>query len=310
MALAFLYAGQGSQKEKMGEDFYNAYPQVRDIFDNPGAGFNIADTCFNASLETLTKTKYTQPCMAAFGASLTRLLFEKGIKPDYTAGLSLGEYGALYAAEVFDTDTLLELLAYRGKIMEETTAGLNTKMVAVIGLSEDEVREACKKAQDTDLGIVAPANFNSPGQTVIGGAEEAVAKAAEICAEMGARRCLPLNVSAPFHTPYMEEASELMGKKLREAKFGNMKIPVIHNATADFLQNGQSVAELLEIQVKMPVLFQKTIEKLAEMGVDTVVEIGPGNVISGFIKKTAPALKVYSIEDVESFEAAVKVLEA
>ncbi|MCL2564588.1 MAG: ACP S-malonyltransferase [Defluviitaleaceae bacterium] len=310
MSLAFLYAGQGSQKEKMGEDFYNTYPQVQEIFDNPSAGFNIADICFNASLETLTKTKYTQPCMAAFGAAVTKLLFEKGIKPDYTAGLSLGEYGALYAAGVFDVDTMLELLAYRGKVMEETTAGLNTKMVAVIGLSEDEVREACKKAQNTGLGTVAPANFNSVGQTVIGGAEEAVAKASEICAEMGARRCLPLNVSAPFHTPYMEEASKLMSKKLKGAKFGDMGIPVIHNATADFLQSGQSVAQLLEIQIKMPVLFQKSIEKLAEIGVDTVVEIGPGNAISGFIKKTAPGIKVYSIEDIESFEGAVKALEA
>lgn len=308
MAVAFLYAGQGSQREKMGEDFYQAYPQIRDIFDNKSAGFDIADTCFNASLDILTQTKFTQPCLAAFGAALTKLLFEKGIRPDYTAGLSLGEYGALYASGVFDVDTLLSLLAYRGKVMEETTAGLDTKMSAVMGLTQGQIAEAVEKATEAGLGIVAPANFNSVGQVVIGGASAAVDKACEICTQMGARRCLPLKVGAPFHTPYMEEASKLMGEKLSTATFGSMDIPVIHNVTADFLKDGESVAGLLEVQVKKPVLFQKTIEKLAELGVATVIEIGPGNVIAGFIKKTAPGIKAYSIDDVESFEAAVTAL--
>jgi len=309
MALAFLYAGQGSQREKMGEDFYQTYPGVREIFDNKSICFDIADTCFNASLDTLTQTKYTQPCMAAFGAAVTRLLFEKGIKPDYTAGLSLGEYGALHAAGVLDVDTLLSLLAYRGKVMEETTAGLDTKMAAIMGLSEAQIIEAVEKTNREGLGIVAPANFNSVGQVVIGGASAAVDRACEICTEMGARRCLPLKVGAPFHTPYMEEAAKLMGKKLKEAAFSSMEIPVVHNATADLLKDGETVAGLLEVQVKMPVLFQKSIEKLAELGVDTVIEIGPGNVISGFIKKTAPGIKVYSIDDVKSFEEALAALE-
>jgi len=303
--LAFLYAGQGSQKEKMGEDFYSSYPQVRDVFDNPSAGFDIADTCFRANIGTLTQTKYTQACMAAFGAAVTKLLFEQGIQPDYAAGLSLGEYSALFAAGVFDVDTMLSLLAYRGKIMEETTAGLDTKMAAVIGLTEEQVILACDKAAHEGLGMVSPANFNSAGQIVIGGGTIAVDKAIEFCNELGARRCLPLNVSAPFHTPYMEEASLLMGEALVKVKFGEMKVPVIHNATADFLKDSQTVASLLEVQIKMPVLFQKTIEKLAELSVTTVIEIGPGNVISGFIKKTAPSIAVYSIEDVESFKKVI-----
>jgi len=305
MALAFLYAGQGSQKEQMGQDFYNKYPQVRDIFDNKSAEFDIADTCFRASIETLTQTRYTQACMAAFAAAVTKLLYEEGIKPDYTAGLSLGEYSALHASGVFDVDTMLSLLAYRGKVMEETTAGLNTKMAAVIGLDEVQIISACDKAASEGLGLVAPANFNSVGQVVIGGAAASVDRAMELCNEAGARRCLPLNVSAPFHTSYMEEASALMREALAKATFGEMQVPVIHNATADFLQDSQTVAGLLEVQVKMPVLFQKTVEKLAELGVTTVIEIGPGNVISGFIKKTAPSIKVYSIEDVESFRKVV-----
>ena len=309
MALAFLYAGQGSQKEKMGEDFYKTYPQVRDIFDNKSAGFDIAGTCFNASIDTLTRTKYTQPCMAAFAAALTRLLSEKGIRPDYAAGLSLGEYGALHASGVFDVDTLLSLLAYRGKVMEETTAGLDTKMAAVIGLSDEQVCEAADKAAKEGLGIVAPANFNSVGQVVIGGASAAVDRACEICNEMGARRCLPLKVGAPFHTPYMEEAAALMGERLRSAKFGAMNVPVIHNVSADLLREGETVAGLLEVQIKMPVLFRKSIEKLEALGVERVIEIGPGSAIAGFIKKTAPRITVYSIDDTESFEAAVSAME-
>ena len=307
MKLAFLYAGQGSQKEKMGEDFYNAYPQIQDIFHNENAGFDIAEICFNAPIEQLSQTKYTQPCMAAFGAAVTRLLFENGIKPYCAAGLSLGEYSALYAANVFDENTLFSLLAYRGHIMQSTTAHLDTKMMVIIGLSADQANAAVSEAAGEGLGIVACANFNCKGQIVIGGAVSAVDLAAKLCKEAGAKKCLPLNVSAPFHTPYMEEAAKLMSEKLKSAEFGEMKIPVIFNATADFLQKNQTVAQLLEIQVKMPVLFEKTILNLESIGVDTVIEIGPGSVISGFIKKTAPDIKAYSIDDMESFNRVVEV---
>ena len=309
MKLAFLYAGQGSQKEKMGQDFYSAYPQIQHIFQNKKAGFNIGEVCFNAPLEQLSKTQYTQPCMAAFAAAVTDLLFENGIKPDYTAGLSLGEYSALYASGVFSVDTLIDLLAYRGKVMAETTQGLDTKMVAVIGPGEDLIRREVEKANNAGKGIVACANFNCKGQTVIGGHTEAVDYAALLCKEAGAKRCLELNVSAPFHTPIMKEAALLMAGKLADTAFGNMDIPVIFNATGNFLGEEQTIAHLLEIQVKMPVLFEKTILKLSKSGVDTVIEIGPGNAISGFIKKTTPHIKVHSIDDVESFNDTLKALE-
>ena len=309
MKLAFLYAGQGSQREKMGLDFYSTFPNISHAFHNQKAGFDIAETCFNAPLELLSQTQYTQPCMAAYAAAVTDLLFEKGIKPDYTAGLSLGEYSALYASGVFNLDTLIELLAYRGKVMAETTKGLDTKMVAVIGLDSDLVREKVKEANNSGNGIVACANFNCKGQTVIGGHKAAVDYAASLCDEVGARRCLELNVSAPFHTPIMKEASLLMAGKLTNTSFGNMDIPVIFNSTGEFLAQNQTIAELLEIQVKMPVLFEKTILRLADEGVDTVIEIGPGNAISGFIKKTTPQIKVYSIDDIASFKETIKALE-
>ena len=308
MALAFLYAGQGSQKEGMGRDFYEKYEEVREIFDSKAVSFDIADTCFNADMEKLTDTLYTQPCMAAFGAAVTKLLLAKGLKPAYTAGLSLGEYGALHAAGVFDSDTMLELLAYRGKVMSDTTNNLDTKMAAIIGLTDEQVCEAVAQALQANLGIVAPANFNAVGQVVIGGASKAVDKACEICNDMGARRALPLKVSAPFHTAYMEEASRLMGEKLRSVSMNAPTIPVIHNATGDIMKESETVSHLLEVQVKMPVLFKQTIEKLATLGVDQVIEIGPGNVIAWFIKKTAPGIKVYSIEDTAGLDAALKAL--
>ena len=309
MKLAFLYAGQGSQKEKMGLDFYNAYPQIQHIFHNKNAGFDIAQACFSAPLEQLSQTRYTQACLAAFAAIVTDLLYERGIKPNYAAGLSLGEYSALYASGVFDIDTLIDLLAYRGKVMAETTKGLDTKMVAVMGLESDLIRTEVEKASNSGKGIVACANFNCKGQTVIGGHSSAVDCAVSLCTAAGARRCLPLNVSAPFHTPIMKEAAILMAGKLTDTVFGNMSVPIIFNATGDFLVEDQSIAHLLEIQVKMPVLFEKTILKLSDYGVDTVIEIGPGNAIAGFIKKTAPHIKVHSIDNVASFIETLKALE-
>ncbi len=310
MTIAFLYAGQGSQKEHMGEDFYNAFPQIRDRIDNKSAGMDIKDLCFNAPLTQLSQTRYTQPCMAAFAACVTDLLFEKGIKPDYTAGLSLGEYSALYAAGVFDEDTLLDVLAFRGKVMEATTSGMATKMMAILGLSAEGVNEAVNKAAAMGKGVVACANFNCKGQTVIGGELAAVELAGEYCMEAGAKRCIPLNVSAPFHTPLMEEAANLMHDKLATVDCHEMKVPVIFNTTADLIHDGETVQELLETQVKSPVLFEKSIMKLAELGVDTIIEIGPGSALSGFVKKTAPQIKTYVIEDVPSLEKTLLALGA
>jgi len=310
MKLAFLYAGQGSQKEHMGEDIYHAYPQIRTKLESSHAGFDLKEMCFHAPLATLSQTRYTQPCMAAFAAAVTDLLYERGLTPDYTAGLSLGEYSALYAAGVFDADTLIDILAFRGQVMDSTTRHMQTKMLAVLGLSEDRVREAVAEAQKKELGIVACANFNCKGQTVIGGEVPAVDAAAEICTAYGARRCLPLNVSAPFHTPLMEEAARLMGEKLATVTCAQMNVPVVFNTTADTLQGGQTVQQLLQTQVKAPVLFERSILKLAELGVDTVVEIGPGTALSGFVRKTAPHIRTFAIEDVESFEKTVTALGA
>jgi [acyl-carrier-protein] S-malonyltransferase len=198
---------------------------IRSSFDNENAGFDLRSLCFETPLETLSKTRYTQPCMAALATAVTKLLYEEGIYPTCAAGLSLGEYSALYASGVFDEDTLISLLAFRGKVMEETTANIKSKMCAVFHLSEDLIQEAIDEINALKLGVVACANFNCPGQIVIGGEERAVDAAAEKCKSMGAARCLPVNVSGPFHTPLMEEASKLLGERLHRTEFHDMHFP-------------------------------------------------------------------------------------
>ena len=310
MTIAFLYAGQGSQKEHMGADIYQSFPQIREHMDNKIAGINIGELCFNAPLEQLSQTRYTQPCMAAFAAAVTDLLYENGIRPDYAAGLSLGEYSALYAAGVFDAATLLDVLAFRGQVMESTTAHMETKMMAILGLAAPLVRQAVAQAMALDKGIVSCANFNCKGQTVIGGELVAVDLAAGFCTDLGAKRCMPLNVSAPFHTPLMEEAARLMREKLSLVECGDMRVPVVFNTTADLLQADESITGLLETQLKRPVLFEKSILRLAELGVDTVVEIGPGSALSGFVRKTAPEIKTHVVEDVASLQKTLLALGA
>jgi [acyl-carrier-protein] S-malonyltransferase len=310
MKLAFLYAGQGSQKVGMGKDFYEQFPMVRSSFDNGSAGFDIRTLCFDTPLEVLSRTSYTQPCMAALATAVTKLLYEEGIYPTCAAGLSLGEYSALYASGVFDEDTLISLLAFRGKVMEETTANIKSKMCAVFNLSEELIQKAVDEINAQNLGVVACANFNCPGQIVIGGEEKAVDAAAEKCLKLGAKRCMPVNVSGPFHTPLMEEASKLLGERLYQTEFHDMHFSVVFNTTADVLKEGETIPHILQNQVKSPVLFEKTIYKLRSLGVDTVIEIGPGRVLSGFVKKTAPEIVSYSIEDVESFYKTVKAVKS
>lgn len=306
MRLAFVYAGQGSQKAGMGKDFYENCPSVQAVFDNTPCDFAIKETCFDDPENLLSQTRYTQPCMVTFAVAVTDLLKTEGIVPEAVAGLSLGEYSALYAAGVFDRETVLSLVAYRGKVMEETTKGIDSKMIAVLGADYDTVKKAVDSAQDK--GVVDIANLNCTGQIVIGGETAAVEAAAEQAKSLGAKRCIPLNVSGPFHTRLMEEASVLLKEKLDNAEFHDMQVPVIFNITGESLAEGMTVKEALTKQVKSSVYFEKTIQTMKAMGIDTIVEIGPGKVLAGFVKKTAPEIRVIGIDSYTEFTEAVKLL--
>lgn len=306
MKVAFLYAGQGSQHVGMGQDLYEQYPQFREIFDNAQLDFDLKKLCFEGPEETLSQTQYTQPCMVAFAAGVTAILRDAGIRPELAAGLSLGEYSALHAAGVFDAATAVKLVAFRGKAMEEAAAGRESAMMAVLNLDRAPLQAACQQA--SDLGCVVIANYNCPGQLVIGGEKAAVEKAAALAKEAGARRCLPLKVSGPFHTPLMAPAGDALAQYFQSVDFAQPQIPVIFNCLGDVKDDSVTIQELLVKQVQSSVFMEDSIRKMAALGVDALVEIGPGKAISGFVKKTVPEMPVYAVETVADVEALVQLV--
>ena len=307
MSLAFLYAGPGSQHPGMGADLYEAHPAFRAVLDAAGVDFDLKTTMFTDPDGVLNLTEYTQPCMVAFAAGMTALLAERGIVPDYAAGLSLGEYSALQCAGVFTAPQAISLAAFRGKAMAAAAAGRPCGMTAVLGLDREKLQEACRQA--AGAGVVEIANYNCPGQLVIGGEQAAVDKAAALAKELGAKRCLPLKVSGPFHTSLLAPAGDALREKFKETAFGAMRIPVLFNCLGREMGPEDTIPALLEKQVQTSVYMEDTIRRLAELGVDTIVEIGPGKALSGFVKKTAPAIKTYAVEtcaDLDALSAALK----
>lgn len=307
MSLAFLYAGQGSQHPGMGADLYEAHPAFRAVLDAAGVDFDLKTTMFTEPDGVLNLTEYTQPCMVAFAAGMTALLAERGIVPDYAAGLSLGEYSALQCAGVFTAPQAISLAAFRGKAMAAAAAGRPCGMTAVLGLDREKLQEACRQA--AGAGVVEIANYNCPGQLVIGGEQAAVDQAAALAKELGAKRCLPLKVSGPFHTSLLAPAGDALREKFKETAFGAMRIPVLFNCLGREMGPEDTIPALLEKQVQTSVYMEDTIRRLAELGVDTIVEIGPGKALIGFVKKTAPAIKTYAVEtcaDLDALSAALK----
>ena len=307
MSLAFLYAGQGSQHPGMGADLYEAHPAFRAVLDAAGVDFDLKTTMFTDPDGVLNLTEYTQPCMVAFAAGMTALLAERGIVPDYAAGLSLGEYSALQCAGVFTAPQAISLAAFRGKAMAAAAAGRPCGMTAVLGLDREKLQEECRQA--AGAGVVEIANYNCPGQLVIGGEQAAVDKAAALAKELGAKRCLPLKVSGPFHTSLLAPAGDALREKFKETAFGAMRIPVLFNCLGREMGPEDTIPALLEKQVQTSVYMEDTIRRLAELGVDTIVEIGPGKALIGFVKKTAPAIKTYAVEtcaDLDALSAALK----
>ena len=308
MKLGFLYAGQGSQHPGMGADLYEAYPAFRAVLGEAAeeVDFDLPGTCFQDPEGVLNQTRYTQPCMVAFAAGLTAVLAERGIVPAAAAGLSLGEYSALHAAGVFGAGTAVGLTAFRGTAMEEAAAGCDSAMMAVLNLDREPLQAACVQA--SALGTVAIANYNCPGQLVIGGCRAAVERAAALAKERGARRCLPLKVSGPFHTPLMAPAGAALEAYFRTVPFEEPRIPVVFNCLGDVRPEGTSIQSLLVRQVQSSVYMEDSIRKMAAMGLDALVEIGPGKVLTGFVKKTAPGFPVCSVETAADVEALADTL--
>ena len=307
MKLAFLYAGQGSQHPGMGRAFYESSPLFRQAYDGAPVDFDLTETCLDDPQGVLNQTAYTQPCLVAFAVGVTKLLKAAGLRPDYCAGLSLGEYSALHCAGVLDDETAISLAAFRGRAMAQAAQGVESAMMAVLNLDRAALSECCREA--SDLGVVEIANYNCPGQLVIGGEKAAVERAAALAREKGARRCLPLKVSGPFHTSLLAPAGDALRERFQTVAFRPMEVPVLFNCLGREMGPEDTIPALLEKQVQTSVYMEDTIRRLAELGVDTIVEIGPGKALSGFVKKTAPAIKTYAVEtcaDLDALSAALK----
>ncbi len=312
MKIAFLYAGQGSQQVGMGKDLYDTYTEFKEVYDSANVGFDIKECCFEGPIEKLSQTRYTQPCMVAFAVGVTNILANKGIKPDMAAGLSLGEYSALYSAGVFEASQVVDLVAYRGKVMEEAVTGREVGMIAVMSLDRDLIKKACQQAheefKDSEFNVAEVANYNTPVQVTVSGDLPVITRAGEIMKEMGAKRIVPVAVSGPFHTSLMKPAGDKLAERFKTETFGVMSFPIIFNSTGKELEGDKTIPEMLEVQVQSSVYFEDSIRYMIDHGVDTFVEIGPGKTLSGFVKKVDRSLTTYAIEDVESLNAVIEAL--
>lgn len=308
MKIAFIYPGQGAQYAGMGKEIYQKYQEAREIFEraDEALGFSISELCFEGPEEELMKTENTQPAILTVSVALTKVLQKRGIKAEVTAGLSLGEYSSLVLAEALDFEDAARLVKNRGKYMQEVVPqGVGT-MAAILGLENEAVEEICRIA--SQVGIVEPANYNCPGQLVISGEVKAVEKAVELAKEKGAKRAVVLAVSAPFHCSMLKKAGELLEKDLEKIEIKELKIPVISNVTANYVTR-EEVKDLLIKQVSHPVLWEQSVKRMIEDGVDTFVEIGPGKTLTGFVKKIDRTKAAYNFEDEESLLKTLSALE-
>lgn len=294
--VAFLFAGQGAQKLGMARDLYETFPIVKETFDKAShvLGYDLREL-IDKDLDKLNQTKYTQPAILTTSTAIYRLILKEiGLRPDMVAGLSLGEYSALVASGAIRFEDAVVLVARRGQLMEAAAPAGSGKMVAVLNADRQIIEDACKKA--SQFGIVSPANYNTPKQIVIGGESIAVNAAVEELKQQGVKRLIPLNVSGPFHTALLIPASQKLSDVLDKVHFSVSEIPVIGNTEAQIMKK-DDIKSLLARQVMEPVRFDESIETMKKMGMTQVVEIGPGKVLSGFLKKIDSSLSVYSVED-------------
>jgi [acyl-carrier-protein] S-malonyltransferase len=302
MKIAFMYPGQGVQKIGMIKDFCDKESFAVDMVNeaSEAAGLDMAMLLFEEN-DDINVTEFTQPALVTACLVITKALCDAGIKPDITAGLSLGEYCAISAAGAMSFADAVRLTRIRGRLMSNTVPAGCGGMAAVIGLEPDVIEGIISSFEEVTM-----ANFNCPGQTVITGKAEGVAAAAEALKEAGARKVVVLNVSGPFHSPMLKPAGDMLREELDKAEIADLKVPYIANSTAAVVSDKDSIRDLLQVQVSSPVLWEQSLRTAKKFGVDLIVEIGPGKTIAGFVKKTVPEIEVINVSTVEEAEAAIK----
>ena len=311
MKIAFMFPGQGAQSVGMGQDLYEKYEEVRNIYGIASeiSGKDIAQISFNSTIEELSKTENTQLAIATMSLGILKILEKNNIKPEITVGLSLGEYPALISGGYLNVEDGIKLLKRRGYLMGTKVAPGNYSMAAVIGLDSTKIEEICKSISEKGMFIV-PANYNYSGQTVISGEENAINLAMDILKENGAKRVLKLQTGGPFHTAKLNEAKELYKEELAKAKFNkeNIKAQVIKNIDGTFYNKQDDMVDILSKHIVSPVRFDKAIKTMQDNDIDTYVEIGQGKTLTGFIEKEKKESNVININSVESLENFIETI--
>ncbi|GGJ21614.1 ACP S-malonyltransferase [Paenibacillus hunanensis] len=299
--IAFVFPGQGAQKVGMAKDVYDANPAAAQYFDKADEvlGFNISKLAFEGPEDELKQTANTQPALLTASVTLLEALKAHDIQPDYVAGHSLGEYSALVAAGVLSFEDAVAIVRARGQFMEQAVPAGQGAMAAVLGAERTALSELCA-AVTADGHAVELANVNCPGQIVISGTREGVEAAGARVKEIGGKRAIPLEVSGPFHSSMMKPAAQLLEERLQGVTFEDAFVPVVANVTAQAVTSGDEVRKLLVEQVYSPVLWEDSVRYLIEQGVDTFIEIGPGNVLTGLIKKTDKDVRLFNISSLDS----------